>query len=264
MILKNKSIFRLISSCILFSSTLLTGTTAIANDVFSGFYLGASAGGSFLSGYEDGSLSTTLSGIGSLTATSRYSLNKNSYFGTAYIGYGNFLSCQPNVFLGTELFVDVANRNDTIFSNSDLFGSPLFTSSTRVNVHPVSWGLDIRPGYRICDALLYTRLGMGLHRITLTHNTRDIFVGAPLFGTSNSKTIDRATLRLGLGFEYPICDYLTLRADYIYTYIGKTTVTDENSRQLVIGEIPRTQKTASRSQVTLCNNAVMLGLAWHW
>jgi len=244
----------------------MAGTTAIANDAFSGFYIGASAGGSFLSGQEDRNFTSTIIGtVTTLRGQTREGLRKNSYFGTAFIGYGGFFFCyQPNVFLATELFVDVANRNDT---NSERLSTAnnidLLNTSSRLNIHPVSWGLDIRPGYKICDALLYARLGMGLHRITLNHNNAIFFTPPSSLASSNSKSIDRAVLRLGLGFEHPLCDCLTLRADYIYTYLGKISTSLSDSRR-VVADIPRTQVINSNSQVNLCNNAVMLGLVWHW
>lgn len=268
--MKKPFIYRLLLSALLLSSA----SAAIADDAFSGMYAGVAGGASFLTGHVNKTHSFA-SGLATepFTAQSKHGISKNSFLGVIYAGYGSSF-CWDNTYLGTEAFIDFANRDDENFTRSTGvtaagFGS--FDYNTNVKIHPVSYGLDLRPGYKIAECiLLYARLGVGLNTLTTNSQGSSRLAGAGIFTpltATEVKKVTRAVLRLGLGIEQPLYECLTLRVDYIYSYFGKLGITANGSRTGATGgEVPvvYTSTVNDTAVANLANHAVTIGLAWHF
>lgn len=243
-----------------------------AHDAFSGFYSGVSAGGAFYSGQEDNLFQhiqpNTGQNVSSFEVPSKHYLRKNSFMAAAFLGYGDYLCWNDtkNIYLGIETFIDVANRDTHTFEsamNQDN-GNTIFSLSSRTRINPFSYGIDLRPGYKFTECtLFFARLGVGFNTITISGQVTDTFSQGQTRTTiinAPSKTFTRMVLRMGLGLEQELCECLTLRADYIYTYFGKGTLEDSAS-----GINAGVQATANnRTEVNILSHAVMLGLSWHW
>lgn len=246
-------------------------TSVNAGDAFSGMYAGIAGGASFLTGSEirDHIVSSQRAGD-VFSTTGKHGISKNSFYGMVYAGYGRCL-CWDNTYFGTEAFIDFANRDNDNFSSSTpgaVRGGGSYKYQSNIRIHPVSYGLDFRPGYKIADCiLLYARVGVGIN--TLTANSQ---VGSPLPASDDINQListeyrkrTHAVLRLGLGLEQPLCECLTLRVDYIYTRLGKISVTGTSGAGVEEDGVPYRASLTHNSQFNLENHAVTLGLAWHF
>lgn len=259
---------------LLLSSLLLSSASAaIADDAFSGMYAGVAGGGSFLTGHINKNQTfTSPFAVERYSADSKYGISKNSFLGVIYAGYGSSF-CWDNTYLGTEAFIDFANRDDDNFIRSTGIGPQGFGSfdyTTNVKIHPVSYGLDLRPGYKIAECILfYARLGVGLNTFTTNSQGSSRLANSAVFTpltATGVKKVTRAVLRLGLGMEQPLLDCLTLRVDYIYTYFGKIGITADGSRTGATGgDVVIYNATVNNTaQMNLANHAVTIGLAWHF
>jgi opacity protein-like surface antigen len=252
---------RQLISILLLSSSM--STASFAGDAFSGFYAGVAAGGSFLTGHEIKHFTLSSDAVADNNdAQSRHGISKNSFIGVLYAGYGDCFCW--NTYLGAEAFIDVANRNDD--NHVDTAGLPggintgAFSHKSNLKIHPVSYGIDLRPGYRIADCtLLYARLGFAIN--TIRANTE---IGAPVGAppraelvNTNSKRTTRVVFRWGAGLEQSITECLALRVDYVYTTLGKISLEDTTARTAV-GSI------SGNSQMNLANHAVTIGLSWYF
>lgn len=248
--------------------SLLSCSQSYASGPFSGFYAGVLGGGSFLSGNENFVIFQRRNGVIGHAIPIAHGFKDNSLIGMAVLGYG-VPFCNGG-YLGGELFADWSNHKPTttnLRSIEDIAAS--YTEyNSRVRVEPVSWGFDLRPGYQIADcSLLYTRVGVGVKRIThyFTNYTRLTGDAGPVTTThSFSRGITRGVLRLGIGFEQALTDNLSFRADYIYSYLGSYYATGASSVATVVEEAATLLSTNTETRHHLYNNTVLFGLNWYW
>ncbi len=241
-------------------------TGALAEDYFTGPYIGASGGASFFGGQIDSLFQQSGTNIGNpVNISLSHSVRKNSFTAAAYTGFGYSWN---NVYLGAELFADVANRNDAdtllAFSTNGVTNVQI---RNKIRIHPLSYGIDFRPGYEIWDcSIFYARLGLGFHRVS----TQSLVLfaingggGAPtaFINSDNLKAVTRPVFRMGLGYEQALMESLSFRIDYIYTNIGKYLL-EGNSPTATSGAASSAIQTTT--QTNLINHAIMAGLAWRF
>lgn len=242
-----KSVF-LTLFCFAFSS-------ASANQAFSGFYMGASAGANFLTGKENFNYNH-VNGVSNLTVAHSNFINKNSIAGLLYLGYGQSLFWD-DFYLGGEVYLDFANRKAQTFDSVPaLPGLAPFNVNNKIKINPLSYGLDIRPGFTIAESLLlYLRLGFGIYKIELSSIVADR-IGALSLNNTFARTVNRTAFRVGFGLEQPLNDFLSIRADYICATLGKTSLSADLRRGVT--------RVSNQTEVNLVNHSAFLGLCLHW
>lgn len=253
-----------LSYCVSFIALSFFGLSNSYADPFTGYYVGFFGGGSYLEGSENSQLSRQFTPeiVVGFTVPQKHAVRSNSLIGMATLGYGETF-CN-NGYLGAEFFVDWSNQNNTVYQSAQNNNrGTIFSLSSRIKIDPVSYGLDVRPGYKICEAaLLYVRLGMAVKRVSINLVqviTTEDEINSHLTSAS-ARGVTRAFPRVGLGFEYALTDCLNVRADYIFTYLGNFSHVDTSSRNLAAAVI----QTRATSSVHLVNNAFFFGICRYW
>ncbi|MTJ80619.1 MAG: porin family protein [Telmatospirillum sp.] len=170
---------------------------------FDGFYLGAQVGGAFTS-FKETQTSPVLGGGVEKTD----SLSANGLVGGVVGGWGISFG---KVYLGAEFDTTFGGRSFT-----DTVTDPVNPSRYKLKTG-TEWGFSARPGYAINDhALVYGLFG---------------FEQAPLKATSTaSGTVFDKTetvFRLGAGTELAVAGPITVRIDYLHTFLDKVSVYDQ-------------------------------------
>lgn len=275
-------IFRFFLSIIFF-----TTSSANANSIFDGFYLGASVGGSLARAKENinASLNFTLlnpDGSPALTSTQPAAIStemtQSSWLGQLLGGYGY---AWGGFYLGGEVFVNAANyqMKNSVQANlsQNLFNIILLNANvnavSKTEVSPIQYGLHLRPGYLITPTtLLFALIGTSFAQVTskvsasatasVTNNLIQN-LAPPIFtfptAINVSKRERRAALQLGGGMEQRIYDRWSIRADYIYTYYGTVTMSANQTLAFGSGSI----NLSANHQVKVSDNAVTLGLMYY-
>lgn len=250
-----------------------------SNSLFDGFFTGISLGTSILSArIEDVRNSTLVTNditaafiATSITPNYLYThTNRSALSATVYAGYG--LSFCDAYYFAVEGYGNNAKRKMSIIQSAPVAGSNN-PESTVVKVRDWEYGLDFKPGFLICDALFYGRIGLGVNRLKIQNYinyTSDLFVVPLIANLYSSVHRDRAALRLGLGLEHNIFANLNLRCDYIFTFYRKLTLAASNTSVQVIPASPgvdnviNTLTLSNGINAILKNQAIMIGINYYW
>ena len=180
--------------------------------------------------------------------------------GGLFLGYAHMFH---TFYLGAEAGADYADQADRISTFMKDYGNAEeFVSDTDIKLGSVSYFFDIKPGMLLTqNTVLYLRLGVGVNQIKTANTTIvDDFLVGPAHGELRlfSKNYETG-FRVGLGIEDMITSWLSLRADYVYSYYGTYNDTGSSSYSLAIGTI---SATTSLSRIT--TQTVLIGLAFHF
>ncbi len=194
---------------------------------WTGFYIGANAGGA--SGTSDAKTTTVFSPVGYFAASSVTSINANGsptlhpggFAGGIQAGY-NWQT--GNIVLGGELdfnsFHTSATKTDTV-----VYPCCAPTSyHLRTKVH-TDWLFTARPriGYAANNWLFYVTGGLALTRLTADFRFTDTFTAPPGALESASATSTNAGWTVGGGVEVGLWTNWSVKAEYLYTDFGKVS-----------------------------------------
>lgn len=270
---------------------------------FTGFYVGLNGGANQLYGTSNSSVTANeIHVIGfdpnevqSLNNSQHGSLNSNSLLGGINFGYG-YQFCMYNLYLGAEVFLTVAQRNDSMYSQTSFTDvnpvdvGPAFdvinlSSNTKTSLNNFEWGVDVRPGVLVnANTLVYARFGVAFNRMTV-NNSNQLSVTYPFgglttpltstLGSSQNKNV--AGYRLGVGVEEYICGNWAVSADYVYTNYGSVNthrVGNVNSATVPLDEdfappadtifLSTPGAFSSSAKSTLYNQQIFLGLKYYF
>jgi opacity protein-like surface antigen len=237
---------------------------------FEGFYVGGSVGGHLTEGEQTGSLVGTTSLGGGIVDTTQ--LQKKMFdhgaAGMLYAGYGRgwgsfHLAAEGFIQLG---YAKLPNSQKNIEIEQSV-ASTLYSMPTNATacLHSCQGGIDLLPGWSPNHLiLLYGRIGVGVARTSLS--VKGSFFGTELderwnlpFSLSHGKT--SASWRIGGGWESPLTNRLSLRADYIYTDLGKQSVQGAFATTGSVGALITANLT---DRVHLYDHALLLGLSYRF
>jgi opacity protein-like surface antigen len=198
------------------ASSAFAGGYVPAQPYFDGFYAGL--GGGVVSSTADTkttftidqvAIPTYLSGNGTriFSATKKMDLGKHGVNGNVFAGFGRTLN--SSYYLGGELFGNLFSPK-----MKGSVTSTYFNISTEVK-SPYSFGGDIRGGYLIYPkVMLYVLFGLDYAKFKVDTSA--------WYTTTGSMSNDFSKWKLGympgLGVEIGLCEYLSLRAQYTYTF----------------------------------------------
>jgi len=237
---------------------------------FSGFYLGASLGGSFINQLHK--IDATLTAPGPESPEVAFhphhfnaNLNRKTTRTTLWGGYS--LECN-RLFTALEAFIQYQPSTSTSSERSlfiDGFNAPLFTVNTSAmasaKIQPFQYGLQIRPGYFLSpSALAYATVGVSFAKLKarydLQYDNPAADVTIPLV-IANRKC--GPAFRVGGGVEYDLCWCgFHIRADYVYTKYRSLKM-NSNFSQFVNPTIG-TISFVSNSKIEFRDHAFTIGL----
>jgi opacity protein-like surface antigen len=243
---------------------------------FEGFYVGGGVGGHLTEGEQTGSLAGANSGVpgrAPVIAFDTTQLQKKMFdhgaAGMLYAGYGRgwgsfHLAAEGFIQLGYAKLPNTQKNIELEASTADLELYTIPTNATAC-LHCCQGGIDLLPGWSPNHLiLLYGRIGVGVARTSLS--VKGSFFGVAEddswelpFSLSHDKT--SASWRIGGGWESPLTNRLSLRADYIYTDLGKQSVQGAFATTSVEGATVTTNLT---DRVHLYDHALLLGLSYRF
>lgn len=245
------------------SGPAMMATHWTASSLFDGIYLNAALGGMRAVSITSQSLTSYLDVAGHLTGPDGVSgsanINKNSWLGSLAAGYGK---TWQRFYGGVEAFINVnkVQFRDILSdqTNSISGTSTIFSQHSTIQLHPVQYGFDLRPGFLITPkTLFYGRLGLSEASMTLRSSFKDS--ANNVSGTIPAKSENLNGLRLGLGLSQAITEHWQVSADYIFTTYG--SVATSNTQVITSAQ---TFEYLTALKARLYTNALMLGATYRF
>jgi opacity protein-like surface antigen len=262
-------------------SLICTSAFASANSNFDGFYAGGRVGGlatnakiqndssaTFINQYDDEN---------QVNSSASNNIWNNSLAGDAFVGYGKRMN-NSNFYLSGEVFAELGQPEATLNQSSyhqqpnDDEDNETLSTSSKVSLGHVGFGVDFRPGYLIdSNTLVYGRIGAVVNRETI--NSNDVFSFDDLQGeiiTNNvlnaSRTRDVVGVRFGLGAERRINSNLSATIDYVYTDYGRVSARGVGDINTTVDGDPDTVPGGflNNASGTLATQALMVGLKYNF
>jgi opacity protein-like surface antigen len=206
------------------ASSAFAGGYAPAVPYFDGFYAGL--GGGVVSAMAD--TKTTAAGAvvspgpepansSSVAIDHDLDLGKHGVNGNVFIGFGKTLGSA--YYLGGELFGNLFSpKMKGSFSASTTIVTANMQASTKVK-SPYSFGGDIRGGYLVFPkVMLYVLFGLDYAKFKVNSDiSTDLLVRTPIM-LDNDFSKWRLGYMPGVGIELGLCNHLSLRGQYTYTF----------------------------------------------
>jgi len=217
-------------------SVLATASAASAQDEspFAGFYVGANVGGTW--GNTDNKI-TAASGTGSVVILPGDVNNINAlavengngfrFHGGAEAGYNYQMGA---LLLGIETdfgFFDLKQSKSSTFQSAALVNPPI-----NITIHQevtTDWLWTVRPriGYVGGNWMVYGTGGMAMAPVKLTTTYSDTAASPNVFSASEDAT--KTGWALGFGGAYAFNPNWSLKAEYLYTDLGRVHASTSNS-----------------------------------
>ena len=209
---------------------------AAAGHNWTGFYVGANAGGAWSAGDANISLPSVLAtGAGTgpagdsgsaVSAVASTHVSSSGFTGGVQAGYNWQFN---NVVLGVEADFNALNldNSNTVVGRSVPPG-PLWTNTVQTSVN-MDWLVTARPriGYAWNSLMVYGTGGLAVTRLKLFQSQVNVITPSPPnteWLETGSSNVTKAGWAVGGGFEYALSNNWSVKAEYIYADFGSETV----------------------------------------
>lgn len=217
-------------------SVLAAASAASAQDVdspFAGFYIGANAGGNW--GNTDNKI-TAASGSGSvvidpgdvndINALAQDNKNNFRFAGGAEAGYNYQMGA---LLLGIETdfgFFDLKQSKSSTFQSKELINPPVSYTLAQEVSSDWLWTLRPRIGYVGGNWMVYGTGGMAMSNVQLKTTYSDTRSPPNVIVAKEDST--KTGWTLGFGGAYALNTNWSLKAEYLYTDLGRLHATSSN------------------------------------
>jgi len=144
----------------------------------------------------------------------------NDFTGAVFAGYNRTFD---SMYIAAQVSASYAERKNTINGLADDRSDFQFLrNKASMCLNSFEIDLDLLPGYMINPCtLFYARIGLTFNELTFRSDSF-VTTDSGTISVKLKKETNKVGIRLGAGIEEGLSKKVSLRADYIYTYYGKT------------------------------------------